>query len=127
MAIDSSSSTRTSLCSEDCCRSRWAIASTTLTCTTSTGVVSGYVITQQALITRIARAEADAEAAQRKRDEEKGGKYDVRLAQTSNHSSLILMHTDESWRIWVRRHGGFRRQVCDDEVREVASNCEAVH
>ena len=50
-------------------------------------MVSGYVITQQALITRIARAEADAEAAQRKRDEEKGGKYDVRLAETSNYSS----------------------------------------
>ena len=92
----------------------------------STGVVSGYVITQQALITRIARAEADAEAAQRKRDEEKGGKYDVRLAETSNYSSLIRRITDESWRIWVRRHGGFRGQVCDDEVCQVASDCEVV-
>lgn len=44
-----------------------------------TGVISGYVVSRQALQTRLARSEVDARALQRERDEAKGGKWDVSI------------------------------------------------
>lgn len=39
--------------------------------------MSGYIVSKQSLITRLARAEVDAADARRLKDEGKGGKWDM--------------------------------------------------